>query len=100
MTDKKDHWIDAKAVPHVVKSSKQMDTLDDAADEEGYRSREPQKKTKRGRPRNPLSEQIHSKVRPETKRWLLDEARDRGVLQGIILEEALELYRQNQNSVG
>ena len=93
MTGEKDHWVKINKVPTVDKTGGQLDAVDEAADKEGYVSREPQKHEKRGRPRNPLSEQIHSKVYPETKKWLLAEARRRGVLQGVILEEALELYR-------
>ena len=94
MTDKKDHWVDVKKVPTADKAGDQLDAVDDAADKEGYVSRAPRKTGKRGRPRNPLSEQIHSKVRPETKDWLLEEARRRCVMQGVILEEALELYKK------
>ena len=94
MTVRKDHWIDAKKVPTVVKGSDQLDVLDDVAAKEGYVSREPRKTRKRGRLRNPRSEQIYSKVYPETKRWLLAEAYRRGVQQGVILEEAWELYKK------
>lgn len=100
MAKKEEHWVDIKKTKTADKSIDRMDVLDDATGKEGYPSREPQKKPNRGRPRNPLSEQIHSKVRPETKRWLLEEACRLGVIQGVILEEALELYRQKQNSVG
>ena len=100
MVKKQEHWIDVGRVKTTNKSSDRLDDVDVAADKEGYVSREPRKTGKRGRPRNPLSEQIHSKVRPETKEWLLEEASRRCVMQGVILEEALELYRQKQNLVG
>ncbi|MEM9784864.1 MAG: chromosome partitioning protein ParB [Pseudomonadota bacterium] len=67
----------------------------DAAGERlGFVEREPKKK--RGRKPSPRTGQVHAKVMPNVARAIGQEARNRGVQQGVIIEEAWELYLARQ----
>jgi len=63
---------------------------DKAAEDLGFVAREPA--AKRGRKPSPRTGQIHAKVMPDVARQIAEEARRRGVQQGVVLEEAWELY--------
>lgn len=63
---------------------------DRAGEELGFVDREPVKR--RGRRPSPRTGQVHAKVMPEVAKGIADEARRRGVQQGVILEEAWALY--------
>lgn len=64
----------------------------DAAGEElGFTEREPKKK--RGRKPSPRTGQVHAKVLPHVSTEIANEARRRGVVQGVLIEEAWELYK-------
>jgi hypothetical protein len=63
----------------------------DAAGEKlGFEERAPRKK--RGRKRSPRTGQVHAKVMPEVAKQISQEARQRGVQQGVLIEEAWALY--------
>lgn len=64
--------------------------VDDAGERLGFVEREP--KPRRGRPRSPRTGQVHAKVLPHVQREIADEARRRGVQQGVLIEEAWALY--------
>lgn len=64
--------------------------VDDAGERLGFVEREP--KPRRGRPRSPRTGQVHAKVMPDVQREIADEARRRGVQQGVLIEEAWALY--------
>lgn len=68
---------------------------DKIADNHGFISREPAKK--RGRKPSPRTGQVHAKVLPNVAKEIAEEARARGVQQGVILEEAWELYQSRLN---
>ncbi|MFV0292196.1 MAG: chromosome partitioning protein ParB [Paracoccus sp. (in: a-proteobacteria)] len=69
---------------------------DQAAEDLGFVAREPQKK--RGRKPSPRTGQVHAKVMPEISLEIANEARRRGVVQGILIEEAWSLYKK-QNRI-
>ena len=49
---------------------------------------------KRGRPPSPRTGQVHAKVLPPIQDEIAEEARRRGVVQGVIIEEAWALYKK------
>lgn len=92
-----DFDIEVDKVPTVDKSGQSMDEVDKVANEQGYVSREPQH-TPKPKIRSWRTKQIHTWVLPRFKELLLAESRRRRVPQGMILEEALNLY-EKQNPV-
>lgn len=63
--------------------------VDKVATDLGFTSREP---SKPGRRPSPRTGQIHAKVLPEIAEAISEEARSRGVQQGVIIEEAWAAY--------
>lgn len=57
----------------------------------GYPSREAVKR--RGRRPSPRTGQVHAKVYPSVADEIANEARRRGVQQGVLIEEAWALYK-------
>lgn len=90
MNRPEDFKIEIEDVPAIDKrqSNPQLDKVDKMAEEKGYVSRDPQK-TKILR-----KGQIHTWVQQHVREYLLDEAYRRRVQQGVIVEEALELYKK------
>ncbi len=89
--------VDLKALKT---KSKQTDELknqkvEKVAEELGFIDREPKKK--RGRPKSPRTGQVHAKVMPNVAEEIAAEARRRGVQQGVLIEEAWELYKLSGN---
>lgn len=68
-----------------------VDKIDRAGDKHGFVDRAPRKK--RGRPPSPRTGQVHAKVLPEFAQEISAEAKRRGVQQGVLIEEAWQLYR-------
>lgn len=68
-------------------------SVDEAADTHGFTSREPKRG---GRKPSPRTGQIHAKVLPLIRDEILEEAAQRGVTQGVLLEEAWELYKAKE----
>lgn len=52
----------------------------------------PREAGRRGRRPSPRTGQVHAKVLPDIAEAIADEARRRGVTQGVVLEEAFALY--------
>jgi hypothetical protein len=73
-------------------SSRSVEKTDRAGEELGFVSRSEEKR--RGRKPSPRTGQIHAKVMPNVSEEIADEARRRGVQQGVIIEEAWELYKK------
>ncbi|MFG6083670.1 hypothetical protein ACEUZ9_005392 [Paracoccus litorisediminis] len=69
----------------------QMERIEEVSDGLGYPSREGPKK--RGRRPSPRTGQVHAKVYPSVSDEIADEARRRGVQQGVLIEEAWALYK-------
>lgn len=68
-----------------------VEKIDRAGDTHGFIDRSPKKK--RGRPASPRTGQVHAKVLPEYSEEIAAEATRRGVTQGVLIEEAWQLYR-------
>lgn len=67
---------------------------DKVAEARGFVQREPQ--GRRGRPRSPRTGQVHAKVMPEVAAQIAAEARRLGVQQGVLIEQAWDLYLERQ----
>jgi hypothetical protein len=72
-------------------SAESLSRSDAAAEEHGFIDREPRRK--RGRAPSPRTGQVHAKVMPHVSDEIADEAKRRGVQQGVIIEEAWALYK-------
>ena len=77
-------------------SPKAVDTVDRAGEAHGFVPREPQKK--RGRQPSPRTGQGHAKVLPEVADEIANEAKRRGVTQGVLIEEAWKLYLESSKA--
>ena len=71
---------------------------DAAAEKHGFVEREPKKR--RGRKPSPRTGQVHAKVLPHVAREIAQEARRRGVQQGVLIEEAWALYKGGEEGEG
>lgn len=78
------------------RSAQAVERADRAGDDLGFVAREPQKR--RGRKPSPRTGQVHAKVMPEVSDEIANEAKRRGVQQGVIIEEAWVLYK-NQSGI-
>ena len=65
--------------------------VDKAGEELGFIERAPKKR--RGRPKSPRTGQVHAKVLPHISDEISSEAKRRGVQQGVLIEEAWEMYK-------
>ncbi|MEM9765330.1 MAG: chromosome partitioning protein ParB [Pseudomonadota bacterium] len=63
---------------------------DAAGESHGFVAREPRGRP--GRKPSPRTGQVHAKVLPHVSAEIADEARRRGVTQGVLIEEAWALY--------
>ena len=68
----------------------QLKAVEEVSEELGFVTREAG--LKRGRKASPRTGQVHAKVLPDVSEGIASEARRRGVQQGVILEEAWQLY--------
>ena len=73
-----------------------VDKIDRAGEVHGFVDRSPQKK--RGRPPSPRTGQVHAKVLPHISEEISAEAKRRGVQQGVLIEEAWQLYCEKNKS--
>ena len=73
-----------------------IEAIDKVAETHGFESRKP--KGRRGRKPSPRTGQVHAKVLPHISEGISDEAKRRGVTQGVVLEEAWELYVAKESS--
>lgn len=68
-----------------------VERADTAGEKHGFVDREP--KRQRGRKPSPRTGQVHAKVMPVVADEIAEEAKRRGVQQGVLIEEAWALYR-------
>jgi hypothetical protein len=68
-----------------------IERADSAGEQHGFLAREPQRR--RGRAPSPRTGQVHAKVLPHVSEEIADEAKRRGVQQGVLIEEAWQLYK-------
>ena len=96
MSDKPAFSIDLASLKSRRKdvSPDAMDKADVAAEQHGFVAREPARK--RGRQPSPRTGQVHAKVMPQVADEIADEAKRRGVQQGVLIEEAWALYRRSR----
>jgi hypothetical protein len=94
MSDKPAFSIDIGSLKSRRKdiSPEAMERADVAGANHGFINREPPKK--RGRQPSPRTGQVHAKVMPNIAEQIAEEARRRGVQQGVVIEEAWELYKK------
>jgi hypothetical protein len=71
-------------------SPQAVEKADSAGEKHGFLDREPKKQ--RGRRPSPRTGQVHAKVMPAIADAIAEEARRRGVQQGVVIEEAWALY--------
>jgi hypothetical protein len=93
MTDKPAFSIDLGSLKTRRKdtSPEAIERADAAAEQHGFINREGQ--GRRGRKPSPRTGQVHAKVMPHVADEIADEAKRRGVQQGVLIEEAWELYK-------
>jgi hypothetical protein len=72
-------------------SPEAIERSDAAAEQHGFVDRDP--KPRRGRQPSPRTGQVHAKVMPHVADEIADEAKRRGVQQGVLIEEAWALYK-------
>jgi hypothetical protein len=72
-------------------SSEEVDRTDIIAEQHGFVNREGA--GRRGRKPSPRTGQVHAKVMPHVADEIAEEARRRGVQQGVVIEEAWALYK-------
>ena len=92
MSDKPAFQIDLGQLKRRAKdhSPRAVASADTAGEEHGFVARTPEKR--RGRKPSPRTGQVHAKVLPHIATAIADEAKRRGVQQGVVLEEAWALY--------
>ena len=73
-------------------SDESVGRADSAGEQHGFVNREPPRK--RGRQPSPRTGQVHAKVMPDVADEIADEAKRRGVQQGVLIEEAWVLYKK------
>jgi hypothetical protein len=95
MSDPKPFSVDLGRLKSRAKdtSTQALEKTDRAGEELGFVPRSTEKR--RGRKPSPRTGQVHAKVMPNVSDEIAEEARRRGVTQGVILEEAWELYKRN-----
>lgn len=95
MSDPKPFAVDLGRLKSRAKDSspQALEKSDRAGEEHGFVPRSPEKR--RGRKASPRTGQVHAKVMPNVSDEIAEEARRRGVTQGVIVEEAWELYKRN-----
>jgi hypothetical protein len=95
MSDPKPFAVDLGRLKSRAKdtTTQALEKTDRAGEELGFVPRSPEKR--RGRKPSPRTGQVHAKVMPNVSDEIAEEARRRGVTQGVIIEEAWELYKRN-----
>jgi hypothetical protein len=72
-------------------SPEALERADAAGEQHGFINREPPRR--RGRQPSPRTGQVHAKVMPHIAEEIANEAKRRGVQQGVLIEEAWNLYK-------
>ncbi len=93
MSDKPAFSIDVARLKTRQKdaSAEAIGKADAAGEQHGFINREPARR--RGRQPSPRTGQVHAKVMPHVSDEIAEEASRRGVTQGVLIEEAWELYK-------
>ncbi len=80
--------LKTKSKPNDASTNQKIERAGEAL---GFVDRTPKKR--RGRPASPRTGQVHAKVLPHISEEISAEAKRRGVQQGVLIEEAWELYK-------
>jgi|TARA_R100000687_G_C6453277_1_gene166357 hypothetical protein len=78
------------------RSPQALEKSDLAGESLGFVARDAQKR--RGRRPSPRTGQVHAKVMPDVSEEIANEAKRRGVQQGVIIEEAWGLYKDKSGN--
>ena len=78
------------------RSPQALEKSDLAGESLGFVARDAQKR--RGRRPSPRTGQVHAKVMPDVSEEIANEAKRRGVQQGVIIEEACGLYKDKSGN--
>lgn len=99
MSDRKAFSIDVGGLRSRPKQTDERTIAksDQAGEKHGFVDREP--KPKRGRKPSPRTGQVHAKVMPLVQEQIAAEARRRGTQQGVVIEDAWELYCEQHGIV-
>lgn len=91
-----DFKLDLNALRRTAKAAGEADIakVDAAGEARGFVDRSPRGKP--GRKKSERTGQVHAKVLPHVSEEIANEATRRGVVQGVIIEEAWALYLANQ----
>jgi len=73
-------------------SPQTIEKTDRVGEDHGFVVRTTEKR--RGRKPSPRTGQVHAKVMPNISEEIASEAKRRGVQQGVLIEEAWELYKK------
>jgi hypothetical protein len=98
MTEKPAFSIDIRELRsrHKETTPTTIDRIDRAAEDHGFVKREGQ--GRRGRRPSPRTQQLHCKLLPPIADEIAEEARRRGVQQGVVIEEAWALYKAEREA--
>lgn len=91
-----DFALDLKKLKSATKPATEeaIAKVDAVGEERGFVDRSP--RGQRGRKKSQRTGQVHAKVLPHIAAEIAEEATRRGVVQGVIIEEAWALYLENQ----
>jgi ribosome-binding protein aMBF1 (putative translation factor) len=84
-----------KARPKTT-STNQVRQIDEVAEKRGFVDRSPRKKP--GRKPSPRTYQLHPKVLPEVGQAIAEEAEQRGLTQGQLIEEIWRAFKAGQGA--
>ena len=90
MSNQKEFKIEVENIPTTEKNDQPLDAVEEVAEKKGYVSRARRKLVA------PQVRQIHAWVTKRVREELIAESSRRRVQQGVILEEALELYKKQK----
>ena len=96
MSDHKSFAVESCSVaaPRKDQSTGAIAQADEAGERHGFHFREPRRRG--GRAPSPRTGQIHAKVMPGIPEEIAQEAKRRGVQQGVLIEEAWALYKERE----
>ena len=89
MSKQREFKIEVETIPDTEKNDQPLDAVEEIAEKKGYVSRAPRKSVA------PQVSQIHAWVKKRVREELIAESTRRRVQQGVIIEEALELYKKH-----
>jgi ribosome-binding protein aMBF1 (putative translation factor) len=77
-------------------TTSQVRQIDEVAEKRGFVDRSPRKKP--GRKPSPRTHQLHPKVMPDVGQAIAEEAEQRGLTQGQLIEEMWRVFKAGQGT--